>query len=312
VDPAEEDVRAPASPLSGRPTLAAVAGALCIAFSGILVRLADVSPDTAAVFRCLYALPVLGLLAARERRRFGPRTPRERILAIVAGIFFALDLMFWHRSIEAVGAGLATVLGNLQVVLVALVAWLLLGERPGARLVAAIPVVIVGIVLISGVLEEDAFGEDPVVGVVFGGLTALAYTVFLLVLRRGNADLRRPAGPLFDATATAAVVAAVGGLALGTLDPRPGWPAQGWLVVLALSAQVAGWLLISISLPRLPAAITSVLLTIQPVAAVLLAMVLLDESPSALQLVGVALVLAGVVAVALGRHRPVSIPEPAG
>lgn len=312
MDPAEEDVRAPASPLSGRPTLAAVAGALCIAFSGILVRLADVSPDTAAVFRCLYALPVLGLLAARERRRFGPRTSRERTLAIVAGIFFALDLMFWHRSIEAVGAGLATVLGNLQVVLVALVAWLLLGERPGARLVAAIPVVIVGIVLISGVLEEDAFGEDPVVGVVFGGLTALAYTVFLLVLRRGNADLRRPAGPLFDATATAAVVAAVGGLALGTLDPTPGWPAQGWLIVLALSAQVAGWLLISISLPRLPAAITSVLLTIQPVAAVLLAMVLLDESPSPLQLVGVALVLAGVVAVALGRHRPVSAPEPAG
>jgi drug/metabolite transporter (DMT)-like permease len=211
-----------------------------------------------------------------------------------------------------VGAGLATVLGNLQVVLVALAAWLLLGERPGARLVAAIPVAIVGIVLISGVLQEGAFGRDPVLGVVFGGLTALAYTVFLLVLRRGNADLRRPAGPLFDATATAAVVAAVGGWILGELDPWPGWPAQGWLVVLALTAQVAGWLLISVSLPRLPAAITSVLLTIQPVGAVLLAMALLDEDPSALQLAGVALVLAGVVAVALGRRRPGPVPEPAG
>ena len=312
MDPPEERARSQARTLSGRPTLAAVAGALCIAFSGILVRLADVSPDTAAVFRCLYALPVLGVLAVRERRRFGPRTPRERTLAIVAGAFFALDLMFWHRSIEAVGAGLATVLGNLQVVLVALVAWMLLGERPGARLVAAIPVAIVGIVLISGVLEEGAFGEDPVLGVVFGGLTALAYTVFLLVLRRGNADLRRPAGPLFDATATATVVASVGGWALGTLDPWPGWPAQGWLIVLALTAQVAGWLLISVSLPRLPAAITSVLLTIQPVGAVLLAMVLLDETPSALQLVGVALVLAGVVAVALGRRRPSPVPEPVG
>jgi len=312
VDPVEENVRSSARPLSGRPTLAAVAGALCIAFSGILVRLADVSPDTAAVFRCLYALPVLGILSARERRRFGPRTRRERTLAVVAGAFFALDLMFWHRSIEAVGAGLATVLGNLQVVLVALVAWLLLGERPGARLVAAIPVAIVGIVLISGVLEEGAFGRDPVLGVVFGGLTALAYTVFLLVLRRGNADLRRPAGPLFDATATAAVVAAVGGWILGELDPWPGWPAQGWLVVLALTAQVAGWLLISVSLPRLPAAITSVLLTIQPVGAVLLAMALLDEDPSALQLAGVALVLAGVVAVALGRRRSGPVPEPAG
>jgi drug/metabolite transporter (DMT)-like permease len=292
----------------------AVAGALCIAFSAILVRLAAVSPDTAAVFRCLYALPALGLLAAWERRRFGPRTTHERRLAVVAGVFFALDLMFWHRSIDAVGAGLATVLGNLQVVLVAVVAWMVLGERPGATILAAIPVVLAGITLISGVLEESAFGRDPVLGVVFGALTALAYTGFILVLRLGNRDLRRPAGPLFDATATATVVAAIGGWALGGLDPLPGWPAQGWLIVLALTAQVAGWLLISVSLPRLPAAVTSVLLTIQPVGSVVLAMALLGEDPSALQLGGVALVLAGVVAVALGRRRPVpeTLPEPAG
>lgn len=291
-----------------------MAGALCIAFSGIFVRLADVSPDTAAVFRCLFAVPLLALLAAGERRRFGPRTRRERLLAMLAGVFFALDLAFWHRSIEAVGAGLATVLGNLQVVFVALAAWALLGERPGAMLLAAIPVALSGIVLISGVLEEEAFGRDPVGGVVFGVLTSLAYTGFILVLRRGNQDLRRPAGPLLDATATSAVVGSVIGLALGTLDPTPGWPAIGWLVVLALTAQVAGWLLISVSLPRLPAAVTSVLLTVQPVGAVVLAMVILGEAPTSLQLLGVALVLAGVVAVGLSRRRAASEPvvEPAG
>jgi drug/metabolite transporter (DMT)-like permease len=291
-----------------------VTGALCIAFSGILVLLADVSPDTAAVFRCLFALPLLALLAAGERRRFGPRTRRERCLAVVAGVFFALDLAFWHRSIEAVGAGLATVLGNLQVVFVAVAAWALLGERPGALLLAAIPVALSGIVLISGVLEEEAFGNDPVGGVVFGVLTSLAYTGFILVLRRGNQDLRRPAGPLLDATATSAVVGVVIGLALGTLDPTPGWPAIGWLVALALTAQVLGWLLISVSLPRLPAAVTSVLLTVQPVGAVILAMVILDEAPTSLQLLGVVLVLAGVVAVGLSRRRTASEPvaKPAG
>jgi drug/metabolite transporter (DMT)-like permease len=294
--------------------VAAVAGALCIAFSGIFVRLADVSPDTAAVFRCLFAVPALALIAAGERRRFGPRTRQERFLAMVAGVFFALDLAFWHRSIEAVGAGLATVLGNLQVVFVAVAAWALLGERPGAMLLAAIPVALSGIVLISGVLEDDAFGSDPVGGVVFGVLTSLAYTGFILVLRRGNQDLRRPAGPLLDATATSAVVGAVIGLALGTLDPTPGWPAIGWLVSLALTAQVAGWLLISVSLPRLPAAVTSVLLTVQPVGAVILAMVILGEAPTSLQLMGVVLVLAGVVAVGLSRRRAASEPvvEPAG
>jgi drug/metabolite transporter (DMT)-like permease len=300
--------------LGARPAVTAVGGAVCIAFSGILVRLADVTPDTAAVFRCLLAVPLLGLLATRERRSFGLRTLRERLLAAAAGVFFALDLAFWHRSIESVGAGLATVLGNLQVVLVALAAWAILGERPGGLILAAIPVALSGIVLISGVLEAGAFGRDPVGGVMFGVLTSLAYTGFILVLRRGNQDLRRPAGPLLDATATSAVVGAGIGWALGTLDPTPGWPAFGWLVALALTSQVVGWLLISVSLPRLPAAVTSMLLTIQPVGAVLLAMLILAESPSALQLLGVVLVLAGVVAVGISRRRtvPEAVPEPAG
>ena len=66
--------------------LAGVAGALCIAFSAILVKLADVSPSTAAVYRCVYALPWLAVLAAWEHRRFGPRAPRERRFAVAAGL----------------------------------------------------------------------------------------------------------------------------------------------------------------------------------------------------------------------------------
>ena len=285
--------------LGGRPVLVAAAGAGCIAFSAILVRLADVSPDTAATFRCLYALPVLWILARIERRRFGPRDVADRRLALIAGVLFALDLILWHRSIVAVGAGLATVLGNLQVVFVGLVAWGLLGARPPMRLLWSIPVVLVGIVLISGVAEEGAYGRDPVAGTIYGVLTAVAYTGFVLLLRRANRDTRRPATPLFDATAAAFVVCAIAGFLLRDLDPLPGPRAQGWLVLLALSSQVVGWLLISVSLPRLPAAVTSVVITLQPVGSVLLAMLLLGESPSPLQLVGVGLVLAGVVSVAL-------------
>lgn len=286
-----------------------MAGALTIAFSAILVRLAEVAPATAAVFRCLYALPLLGLLAYLEDRRYGPRASRR--LAVPAGIFFAGDLVFWHYAIADVGAGLATVLGNLQVVVVPFIAWLVLGERPHARLLAALPLVCSGIVLISGLLETGAYGANPMRGVAFGILTGLTYAGFILVLRQGSADLRRPAGPLFDTTAVATVVCALAGLAIGEVDLAPSWPAHGWLVLLALSSQVLGWLLITVSLPRLPAALTSVTLTIQPVGSVLLAVVLLGEEPSALQLAGVACILAGLVSIALRRAaagRPV--PEP--
>ena len=286
-----------------RPALAGALGALVIAFSAILVRLAEVSPSTAAFFRCLYALPVLAALAWVERRRYGARSRRERLLALAAGAALAADLTFWHHSIEAVGAGLATVLANVQVVLVGVIAWVALGERPDNRALASIPVVFVGVVLISGAIGAGAYGEDPALGVTYGLLTALTYSLFLLILRQGNSDVRRPGGPLFDATLSAAVCSALGGILVGDIDWVPSPESQLWLVVLALSSQVLGWLLISVSLPRLPAVVTSILLMLQPAGAVFLGAVLLSEAPSPAQLTGVAVVLGGV-AVATLRTLP--------
>jgi drug/metabolite transporter (DMT)-like permease len=283
-------------------------GALVIAFSGILVRLADVSPSTAAFFRCAYALPVLALLAWLEDRRYGPRPLRERLPLWGAGVMFAADLTFWHHSIEAVGAGLATVLGNIQVVLVGLLAWVALGERPDNRSLAAIPVVFAGVILISGVVGSGAYGDDPLLGVIFGVFTAITYALFILILRHGNIDDRRPAGPLLDATLSAAVFSAVGGIAVGDIEWVPGLESQAWLVLLALSSQVLGWLLISVSLPRLPAVLTSILLMLQPVSTVFLAAVLLSEAPSAVQLVGVAVVIAGVAVATLKPRERAPAP----
>ena len=281
--------------LVARPRAMAVLGALTIAFSAILVREASVAPATAAVFRCAYAIPVLAWLARGEDRRFGPRPRRDRVLAAIAGVFFAIDLVAWHHAIEDVGAGLATVLGNLQVAFVPLIAWLVLRERPSGRVLATLPLMLAGIVLISGALEAGAYGEHPARGVVFGLITGLSYAGFILVLRAGGSDLRRPAGPLADATAVAAVGALAIGLVAGELDLVPSWPAHGWLLTLALTSQVVGWLLIGASLPRLPAALTSVLLTIQPVGSVILGVLIFSESPTALQLGGVVAILTGLV-----------------
>jgi len=265
------------------------------------VRLADVAPATAAVFRCAYAVPLLGALAWRERRAYGPAGADDRRLVALAGVFFAGDLVAWHYAIEDVGAGLATVLGNLQVVLVPLIAWLVLSERPGGRILVALPIALSGIVLISGVLERGAFGANPARGVAFGIATGVSYAGFILLLRRGNRDSRRPAGPLFVATAVSAVVAGGIGLLVGDVNLVPSWPAHGWLLTLAITSQVLGWLLISVSLPRLPAALTSLLLCIQPLGSVALGVLLLGERPSALQLVGVGCILAGLLVTARPR-----------
>ena len=212
-----------------RPVLAVLVGAVAIAFSGILFRLSHVSSSTGAFFRCLFALPPLFLLARMEDRRYGQRERRSILLAWIAGAFFAADLILWHNAIEPVGAGLATLLGNIH--------------------------------------------------------------------------------PLYTATLSSAIFCALIGLIVGDLDLTPSLAATGWLILYALSSQALGWLLISSSLPRLPAVVTSILLTLQPVCSVVFAALILDESPSALQLAGAGCILAGLIIATIGR-RPVPAPEP--
>jgi drug/metabolite transporter (DMT)-like permease len=294
VEEIDEGLPGPLAAIAARPRLAALLGALCIAFSGIFYRYADVSPTTGTVFRCLFGLPILALVAYLEYRRHGPLPVRALRLALIAGTLFAGDLIFWHQAIEYVGAGLATVLGNLQVLIVGLVAWAAFGERPSRATLVAVPVVLVGVALISGIVGEGAYGSDPTLGVVLGIATAFCYAGYLLLIRRGGRDLRRPATPVALATAATLVVATVAGTATGTLDPTPGPESLAWLALLGVTSQSAGYLLISLSLPRLPALITSMILLAQPVATVALSMVLLAEAPSIVQLAGVGLVIGGI------------------
>ena len=285
--------------------MAALLGALCIAFSGILYRWAEVSPSTGTVFRALFGLPLLGLVAYAERRRYGPLPMRAVRLAAVAGVFFAGDLTFWHHAIEYVGAGLATVLGNLQVLVVGVVAWLVFGERPSRATMVAVPIVLFGVLLISGVIGSGAYGSNPTLGVVLGVATALCYAGYLLIIRLGGRDPRRPAGPVAIATLSTAIVASAVGFIVGDLDPTPPLASLGWLALLGLTSQSLGYLFISISLPRLPAVVTSIILLVQPVLTVGLTIVLLDERPSILQLIGVTLVVGGIAiaTVPLARVR---------
>jgi len=280
---------------------------MCIAFSAILYRYARVSPSTATVFRCLFGLPVLAGVALFERRRYGALPAATVGLAAAAGILFAGDLIAWHHAIEAVGAGLATVLGNLQVLVVGLVAWAAFGERPPRSTLMAVPIVLVGIALISG-LGGGAYGANPARGVLLGLLTAFFYAGYLILIRRGGQDLRRPAGPVAVATASTVAAGAVIGLLMGDLDPRPAPASLGWLALLGVTSQSAGYLLISLSLPRLPAVVTSILLLAQPVATLGLSMLLLAEAPSARQLAGVALVIGGIAVATLGGGRPAIAP----
>ncbi|MEI7745271.1 MAG: DMT family transporter [Chloroflexota bacterium] len=283
----------PLAVMVARPRLAAVLGALAIALSGILYRWSGVSPTTGVFFRCLYGLPVLLLVAAGEWRTLGPMSRRSMALSALAGVFFAADLITFHYVIDFMGAGLGTLMGNLQIVIVALVAWLLFGEKPKREVWIALPIMLVGVVLISGIIGSGAYGANPQLGVTIGLVTALAYSGYLLVIRRSSPD-RRPAGPVTIATAVCGLTAALVGSAVGDIDFVPSLPAHLYLVALGFFSQSVGYLFIQASLPRLPAVITSVLLLVQPVTTLALGAILLRELPSPWQFIGVLLVVGGI------------------
>ena len=288
--------------VTGRPVLTATLGAACISSSAILVTLAHVGAITTAFFRCALALPVLVPLAVLEQRRLGPRPPASRGYAMLAGLFLAVDLVLWNHAISDVGAGVATVLGNLQVLFVGVFAWLVMRERPGRRFLVMLPVVLAGVVLVSGMLGGHASGLHPMAGIGFGVATSAAYACFLLIMRTTSGHAPHVAGQLADATVGATAGAVVLGLIVGGLQFDIPWPSFGWLLILALLSQTVGWLLITSALPRLPAAISSLLLLLQPAAAMVLADIVLSERPTLIQVAGAVMVCVGVLFVARARR----------
>jgi drug/metabolite transporter (DMT)-like permease len=295
------------------PVLLATLGAACISASAVLIKLANTGPATAAFYRCFFALPLLAVLAVLEQRRRGRRPWRARGGAVFAGLFLAIDLVLWNHAIADVGAGIATVLGNLQVLFVTAAAWALFHERPARRFLLALPVVLVGVVLVAGLVGTTQRGLHPLAGIEYGIGTSIAYACFLLILRQATSGASHVAGPLAEATLGCAVGALLLGLAFGGLSLTIPLPSLGWLLLLAMTSQTAGWLLITSSLPRLPAAISSLLLLLQPAASIVLAAVVLAERPSPVQLGGAVLVCGGVLIAtkptAARRTRPLAAAE---
>ena len=288
-----------------RTMLIALAGAVAISFSPVFYVYSDTNPSTGAFFRMLYALPALVLLAYLVRKS-DTRSSRTRWTAFGAGLILAPDMLSYHSSMIFIGIGIATLIGNSQVIIVTLASWKLFGEKPNQAILVSLPIVVIGLALISGIADTDPYGEDPVKGVVFGTMAAFFYSSFLILFRYSNRELAPSSSVQLDATAGAALGLLVLGLlplssmAIEPLELQPTWPGHGWLIVLAMLCQVAGWLAIAYALPRLPAAHTSFAVLLQPVLTLVWGYVILhQDGHSQNQVIGIFLVLAAIIAVTL-------------
>ncbi|WP_231999074.1 DMT family transporter [Mycobacterium sp. 1081908.1] len=266
------------------------AGALCLSASAVFLKLAATTPATATAARCLLALPVVAGLAIPELQR-GQRLSRRGVLsAVCCGALFAGDMLLWTQAIPEVGVGLSTVLVNTQVAVVPLLSWLVDRERISFQFLLALPALLAGVALAGGMLEHGISGSNPALGTVHAIGAALCYSGFLFLLRRGG-QAGQPMQTYAVLLATSAVVAVAVGPWWHGLDLRPGWRAVGWLILVAVTGQLLGWLFVAFFSARVPSTVSSALLLLTPVGAVVLGAAVLGERPSVLQLGGCALVL---------------------
>ncbi len=107
------------------PVSVLVLGGIIISFSGVLVKTSQVHPLVSAFYRVFFGCLFL-TCACWIKREFKKKSLKKNLLAILCGLVFSLDLLCWHMSIRYVGPGLATILGNCQVFVLAMVGWLVL------------------------------------------------------------------------------------------------------------------------------------------------------------------------------------------
>ena len=265
-------------------------GALASRSRGSSSALSHVSPSTGAFYRCAWALPALcadhGLRGPALRAAAAQGT-RARLRC--AGVFFALDLVVLAPGDRAGRRrprdGARQHAGRL----VGLLAWLVLARAAVDRSLAAIPVALFGVRADLGRVRARRLRRNPGLGVAYGVLTALAYSGFLLVLRASNRDMRRPAGPLFDATLASALGLHADRARLGDLDLTPVWPRAG-LADRARAELAGARLAADLDLAAAAARRDDVgALDVPARADGALRRAILGESPSPLQLGGVAL-----------------------
>lgn len=274
-------------------------GAVVIGFAPILVRLSETGPAAAAAWRFAFALPLLAVMNAGEG---GPGRPSRA--ALLAGVFIAVDLAFWHYGIRYTSVANATVLSNMTPIVVVLAGWLLFGERPRPAFVAAMLMGVGGAVVMA-MGANGGRGTNPPLGDLFSAFTAVWYAAYFVAVHQARRTLAAKRVMLWSTLAGLPVLA-IAALALGErLTPAS---AAGWAACAALGLMhVAGQGSIAWALGRLPAAVAAVVVLVQPVVAAALGWLLFGEQVTPLQALGAAVALVGVVLAQLAA-RPATNP----
>ena len=275
------------------PTLRLALGAALISFSPIFVRLVSVEAEVSAFYRVFFgAIILLSYLCFKKSYQ---RVNKSFLLIMVmAGIFFALDLGFWHKSIHYVGPGLSTLLANFQVIILTIVGFLFFKDKPTMLKLAAVPLALFGLFLILG--TGDLSSEGYMAGIMFGLLTAVSYAGYILCLRQARSGKEAHISTLQEVTMVTVITVIILGLYLLVNSISFALPSEdiGWMFLYGLISQTIGWLLITSSLPYLLTSRVALILLLQPTLAYVWEVLLFDRLVTPLEATGAVIAMVAI------------------
>lgn len=280
-------------------------GVFGIAWSAIFVRLSGLPGTASAFYRMAFAQIVFvpaWILARGPRRAHGADLRRARWPMLLAGLLFAADIAFFNSAVMVTSAANATLLSTNTPIFVAFGGWLLYRRHPAPAFWWGFLLSVAGVLSIVSLDLRHHLSLG--VGDALAVAGAICYAGYILCVERARA--------IVDALSFAMVSGIMAAIALFALCvamrlPLRGFTWRTWAALggLTLMSQVIGQLSVAYSLGKLPVAATSVMLLAQAPLTALLAVPTLGEPLHAAQIIGGALVLAGVYVV---NRRPGS-PE---
>ncbi len=258
----------------------------------------------------------LALAVFTRRGKSHPNEPwtewrrQDRIRAFVLGALVAATIVTQFLGTDLASAHDGALLTTVTPVFVVPLAWLLLGERPGFRVVGGMLLALAGVALVvatqsSG--DASSAGGVPLLGDALLLASALAWALFTVVgaplARRFSALTASTAATLWSIPMLVPLAALELALRPGGPDLSFSWGEVGAVLYLGWGATALAWLLWYRGVARLPAGIAAIYFFAQPVVGGLLAGLLLHETLSAGFWLGGAVLAMGILVVAFVPSR---------
>lgn len=276
-----------------RPVAGIFLGAIIISFSSVMVALSHVDPIISAFYRVFFGFLFL-LLPCGLTYEFKHIGLKPCFSSVGCGLFFAVDLISWHFCIGYVGPGLATILGNMQVFIMALVGLFLFKEKLGKAYIIALPMAILGLYMIIG-MDMAQLAHEYLTGVGLGVITAISYSAFLLLMRLVHSGDNAPMF-LYQVIMTGFCALIIGSIAvfLGRSFVIPNLSSLTALAGLGILSQGLAWVVISHYLPRVGTSRAGLILLLQPALSFVWDVVFFDRPTGMMGWLGVSAVLAAI------------------